>query len=121
MKSPENGFYSAENAESEGIEGKFYLWTSEEIDHILTDKENKIFKMAYGIKEEGNYLEEATRRSNGTNILYMERPIQEIASELANKVCVWDAEANRPKAWDEADAKTLALEGSYEVDSYNFV
>lgn len=91
MKSPENGFYSAENAESEGIEGKFYLWTSDEIDHILTDKENKIFKMAYGIKDEGNYLEEATGRSNGTNILYMERPIQEIASELE----MWPEEAEQ--------------------------
>jgi uncharacterized protein YyaL (SSP411 family) len=82
LKSPEKAFYSAENAESEGIEGKFYTWNITEIDQILRNSENNIFKKVYNIKPEGNYLGESTEATNGTNILYMERSIQEIASEM---------------------------------------
>ena len=39
MTSPDGGFYSAEDADSEGVEGKFYVWTQDEIDTIIGDKE----------------------------------------------------------------------------------
>ncbi|WP_039456948.1 thioredoxin domain-containing protein [Candidatus Jidaibacter acanthamoebae] len=55
-------FISSQNAESEGVEGKFYVWKAKEIDEILGE-DSAIFKKAYGIKEDGNWEE-------GTNILY---------------------------------------------------
>ncbi|MDF2841411.1 MAG: hypothetical protein K0Q99_2183 [Clostridia bacterium] len=55
MTSPEGGFYSAEDADSEGVEGKFYVWTPKEIAEVLGDKEAKEFCKMYDITEQGNF------------------------------------------------------------------
>ncbi len=53
MTSPEGGFYSSLDADSEGEEGKFYVWTQAEIEQVLgTDSE--FFKAAYGVTPHGN-------------------------------------------------------------------
>ncbi|HHX29102.1 MAG: thioredoxin domain-containing protein [Bacillota bacterium] len=54
MKSPEGAFYTAIDAESEGEEGKYYLWTPEEIKKVL-GKDAGAFTEAYGISEQGNF------------------------------------------------------------------
>ncbi len=82
MLSPEGAFYSAEDADSEGEEGKFYTWTLKELEEILTFEELKIALKIYGIDEEGNFLEEATRKRTGRNILYMKKTLEEYAQEL---------------------------------------
>ena len=70
MTAPEGGFYGAEDADSEGREGKFYLWTEEEIENILGKDEAELFVEAYGLEKEGNFIEEATGRRTGENILH---------------------------------------------------
>ncbi|HJV45841.1 MAG TPA: thioredoxin domain-containing protein [Bacillota bacterium] len=55
MTSPEGGFYCAEDADSEGIEGKFYVWTLEEIKQILGDKEGELFCDYYDVTKSGNF------------------------------------------------------------------
>lgn len=59
MTSPEGGFYSALDADSEGVEGKFYTFTKEEIDSILR-LDADLFNAYYNISEEGNWEEEQT-------------------------------------------------------------
>jgi uncharacterized protein len=54
MTYPEGGFYSSLDADSEGEEGKFYVWTSDEIKSILGD-EYEFFQTAYGVTERGNW------------------------------------------------------------------
>jgi len=54
MTHPEGGFYSSLDADSEGEEGKFYVWGAEEIKNILGD-DYYFFQMAYGITEHGNW------------------------------------------------------------------
>lgn len=54
MTSPEGGFYSAEDADSEGVEGKFYLWTLNEIKDVL-GSDADIFCKYYNITSDGNY------------------------------------------------------------------
>lgn len=54
MTSPEGGFYSAEDADSEGVEGKFYVWSLEEIQSILGE-DAKEFCNTYDITEKGNF------------------------------------------------------------------
>src|SRR3712207_6421028 len=54
MTSPEGGFYSAEDADSEGVEGKFYIWSLEEIESILGEDAKK-FCNIYDITEKGNF------------------------------------------------------------------
>ncbi len=54
MTHPEGGFYSSLDADSEGQEGKFYIWAAEEIKTVLGD-DYEFFQMAYGITERGNW------------------------------------------------------------------
>jgi len=54
MTSPEGGFYSTQDADSEGEEGRFYLWTAEEIRAVLGE-DSEAFLPAYGVSEEGNF------------------------------------------------------------------
>jgi len=55
MTSPEAGFYSAQDADSEGVEGKFYTFTYSEIIDVLGEEKGKQFAKAYDITAEGNF------------------------------------------------------------------
>ncbi len=79
MQSSEGGFYSAEDADSEGEEGKYYLWTKGEIKSILNKKEFELFTEAYNIKKEGNYRDESTGRFTGKNVLHQNLSIDELS------------------------------------------
>lgn len=59
MTSPEGGFYSALDADSEGVEGKFYTFSKDEIQKILGEDAD-VFNIYYNITEEGNWEEEHT-------------------------------------------------------------
>ena len=71
MTSPEGAFYSAENADSEGEEGKFYTWSQSEIKDVLDEDEAQVFLQIYNIHEEGNFEDEASREKTGLNILHL--------------------------------------------------
>jgi uncharacterized protein YyaL (SSP411 family) len=75
------GFYSAEDADSEGKEGKFYLWTEEEIRQLLPEDEADFAIETFNVKREGNFEEALTRGKNGTNILHLEKSPTQIASD----------------------------------------
>lgn len=55
MTDPEGGFYSAEDADSEGEEGKFYVWAPEEIREVLGETDGELFTECYGVTPEGNF------------------------------------------------------------------
>jgi uncharacterized protein YyaL (SSP411 family) len=55
MTSPEGAFYSAQDADSEGIEGKFYVWTREEVKSVLGAEDGEYFCRWYGITAAGNF------------------------------------------------------------------
>lgn len=82
MTSPSGGFYTAEDADSEGIEGKFYLWTANEIRNIL-GKDAEIFIRIFNVEQNGNWTEQASGNKNGTNILSSRRAPDEI-----NKIAI---------------------------------
>jgi len=63
MTDPEGGFYSALDADSEGVEGKYYLWTDDEVTGILGEEKARIVKDYYGITARGNF--------EGRNILHI--------------------------------------------------
>ncbi len=72
MTSPAGAFYSAFDADSEGVEGKYYTWELNELRSILTGDEIGFLKEFYSLEEEGNYLEEHLREKNGTNIFHFD-------------------------------------------------
>jgi uncharacterized protein YyaL (SSP411 family) len=82
MTSPAGGFYSAEDADSEGEEGKFYVWTEEEIRKILQKEDAEAIIKLLNVEKQGNFKEEATGRMGGANILHLKKPLPETASEL---------------------------------------
>ncbi len=82
MRSEEGAFYSAEDADSEGEEGRFYTWSLEELKEVLSDEELSLAVKVYRIEEEGNFLEEATKRKVGRNVLHMDKRLEELAREL---------------------------------------
>ncbi|MBN1801775.1 MAG: thioredoxin domain-containing protein [Candidatus Lokiarchaeota archaeon] len=79
MTSPEGGFYSAEDADSEGEEGKFYLWKKEELQEVLNEEQAKLLIMAYNIEQDGNYFEESTGQKTKLNILHLKENFSDIA------------------------------------------
>ena len=81
MTDKRGGFYSAEDADSEGEEGLFYLWTVEEIKNILSDEESELLINNYSLDKEGNYKDEATGKKTEKNILYLKQPINNIESK----------------------------------------
>ena len=82
LRDPAGAFYSSEDADSEGVEGKFYLWSEEELKNILGLELFAIAKEVFGIKAEGNFVEEATREKTGTNILHISKDMESLALTL---------------------------------------
>jgi uncharacterized protein len=67
MTDPQGGFYSGEDADSEGEEGRFYLWTPEEIEAVLGPATARLFCRVYDVTKAGNF--------EGRNILNLLRPM----------------------------------------------
>ncbi|MCH8869798.1 MAG: thioredoxin domain-containing protein [Chloroflexi bacterium] len=63
MTSPEGGFYSAQDADSEGVEGKFFVWMPQEIQGVLGDDDAEVVGRYYGVTPHGNF--------EGRNILHV--------------------------------------------------
>ncbi|MGI8963351.1 MAG: thioredoxin domain-containing protein, partial [Thermomicrobiales bacterium] len=76
MRSPEGGFYAAIDADSEGEEGKFYVWTPDEIDDVLEPEAADLIKLHYGVTQSGNF--------EGASILHISRPLGDLAVTLGS-------------------------------------
>lgn len=77
---PRNGFYAALDADSEGEEGKFYVWKKREVEDLLGDNANAgLFCDYYDITEKGNWLEGPA--TAGRNILRIKKPIEIFAND----------------------------------------
>ena len=75
MTSEDGGFYSAEDADSEGVEGKFYLWSVAELKALLDNDEFSLVMKLFDIQEGGNFEIE-----RGMNILAMRSSLEDAAS-----------------------------------------
>jgi len=82
MTASEGAFYSAEDADSDGKEGKFYLWTQEEIRRALGNEELDFVTRVFNIEKDGNFAEQTTGRKSGDNILHLGKALSEFASDL---------------------------------------
>lgn len=75
MTHPEGGFYSAEDADSEGQEGKFYCWTHDELAKLLSPDEFIVVRDYFGITREGNFVDHSHPHPlPGLNVLRLARP-----------------------------------------------
>jgi hypothetical protein len=102
MTDPEGGFYSAEDADSEGVEGKFYLWEESEIGRTLGKTSADLMFRVFNVEKDGNFKEEGTGRKTGMNILHLGKTIEDMASDLGLSATALaaDVDAARDKLFD---------------------
>jgi len=74
MTDPAGGFYAAEDADSQGREGLFYVWDYREVVDVLGEETAKLFAQRYGLTEAGNFEE-------GRNIFHIARTVEEIGDK----------------------------------------
>ncbi|RVU00746.1 thioredoxin domain-containing protein [Mucilaginibacter limnophilus] len=100
LTSPEGGFYSALDADSEGVEGKFYTFTKTDIELILDDDAD-LFSIYYNITDEGNWEEEET------NVLFRKRDDAELAAQLglSAEELLAKVEASRQKVFEARSSR----------------
>ncbi|MDY6836002.1 MAG: thioredoxin domain-containing protein [Chloroflexota bacterium] len=74
MTSTEGGFFSSQDADSDGVEGKYYVWSSEEITETVGENHEELVKAYFGVTSRGNF--------EGKNILHVAQNGQEIALDV---------------------------------------
>ncbi len=121
MVSPEGGFYAAEDADSEGGEGRFYVWSMQELQGILDDAELKIAEKAWSIRGDGNYLDEATKFKTGLNIPHMTKSWSCLASELEMELSEFIAsvEKVREKLFNAREKRPHPLKDTKVLADWN--
>ncbi len=82
LTAPQGGFLSAEDADSEGEEGLFYLWTPSQLADVLGEDDARLAVEIFGVKAEGNFLEQSTGERTGSSILHMGAPLEDPGSAL---------------------------------------
>ncbi|AKB29854.1 hypothetical protein MSSIT_3135 [Methanosarcina siciliae T4/M] len=82
LTSPVGGFYCGEDADVEEEEGKYYLWTIEEVMSILGPDDSELIIKMFNLKRGGNFEEEIRGRKTGTNLFYMVHSPGSLAAEL---------------------------------------
>jgi len=114
MRGAEGGFHAALDADSEGEEGRFYVWRPAEIAALLGEAAGERFGRIYGVEEGGNFREEATGERLGTSILHLPTPLAEAAAregvsevELARWRETLRAARDGGRVWPERDDKVL--------------
>ncbi|MEX1223290.1 MAG: thioredoxin domain-containing protein, partial [Pirellulales bacterium] len=119
MTDPAGGFYSTQDADSECVEGKFFVWSPDEIRSLLGEQAGGTFCYVYDVTEEGNF--------EGHNILHQQRTLDEYAKQLgrdaddlqrelaASRQCLLQARAQRVKP--ALDDKVLVNWNGLMIDS----
>jgi uncharacterized protein len=89
MTSPLGGYYSATDADSEGVEGKFFVWTLSEIEALLPPPYALWFVTYYNVTSQGNF--------EGSNILHVTRSVHDVAPQLQVDVATLEKSLNESR------------------------
>ncbi|MFT5198544.1 MAG: hypothetical protein ACI87O_001201 [Planctomycetota bacterium] len=82
MTDPLGGFYSAEDADSEGEEGLFYFWTVKELRELLAKEDADLYIATYNIQSAGNFRDEVTRTQSGNNIPHLTSTLAQVSERI---------------------------------------
>ena len=87
MTAPDGAFHAAQDADSEGVEGKFFIWSPAEVEAVVGAADARIARAWYGMTDAGNF--------DGRNVLFRPRPGTVVAAELGLDPDEFDATAAR--------------------------
>ena len=105
MTAPTGGFYSAQDADSEGVEGKYYVWTPDEIKAVLGADDARLFCTYYSVTPEGNFEgQNILFLSSGADDGFSEEEVDRVRTVLSPMLL--EARAQRIKP--ETDTKVIA-------------
>lgn len=123
LRAPEGGFYSAEDADSEGVEGLFYLWGYEEWKSVLGEAGLDRLTAAFGVQKGGNYQEQTAEGVifNGLNILHQPASIPELAKRhgLSESQVREELEGARQKLWAARSKRVRPLRDDKILTDWN--
>jgi uncharacterized protein YyaL (SSP411 family) len=131
MTGPEGAFYSTLDADSEGEEGKFYVWTKEEIEQVLGEEDARLFNAVYGVEEQGNWDDPHERHLAGRrpkNILHRVKTFDQYArlhqldeGELRSRLAHCREklyEVRSKRVWPGRDEKVLTSWNALMIDAF---
>jgi hypothetical protein len=121
MTGPEGGFYSAEDADSEGEEGRFYVWTAEAIDAALEGSGPALARRVFNVEPGGNFVDEIAGGKTGSNILHLNRDGETLAAELGIAPAELEArlESLRARLFDVRDRRVHPLKDDKVLTDWN--
>ncbi len=99
LQSPGGGFYSTRDADSEGMEGKYYIWTIEQVTAVLGSDDGKLFCSYYDVTESGNWFESRGHAPPGAkNILNIQTDDETFAKQHSLDPADWKKRLEAMKA-----------------------
>ena len=121
MTHKEGGFYSAEDADSEGEEGVFYIWSKEELIEILGPEDGTRMAKIFGFSDNGNFRDEASGKSTGNNIPYLPRNKDELAKKSGMSLDEFDGfvEMSRQQLFDVREKRIHPLKDDKILTDWN--
>ena len=117
MHDAAGGFYSAEDADSEGVEGKFYVWSVDEVRRVLDPGVAEMFIETYGLTEVGNFREEATGRRTGENIPHLQDFFHVLSREDPGRMAL--LEAARARLFEARERRVHPLKDDKILTDWN--
>ncbi|OFI06103.1 glycosyl hydrolase family 76 [Clostridium acetireducens DSM 10703] len=129
MLDKEGGFYSAEDADSEGVEGKFYLWSRDEIIKILGEEKGEVYCRYYDVTENGNFEHKNIPNLIKTDINFIEKDnnLKNLLEQCRNKLFSIREKRIHPHkddkiltSWNGMIIASLAYAGRV-LNNYNYI
>jgi uncharacterized protein YyaL (SSP411 family) len=109
LRAPDGGLYTAEDADSEGMEGKFYVWTPEEVRAVVGEEAAAVVARCYDVREGGNWNDPHGHGPRGASILHIvDRPRDERERALVEEACAQLLAARQRRVRPGTDDKVLA-------------
>ena len=115
------GFYSAEDADSEGEEGTFYIWTQEELVEVLGKNDGLRLAKIFGFIDGGNFFEEASGQTTGSNIPYFQDDRETLAKNADMSLDYFNAfiEKSRQKLFEVRKKRIHPLKDDKILTDWN--
>lgn len=113
MQSPQGGFYSATDADSEGVEGRYFVWSYDELTAVLDADELAFCKTVFGVTRHGNF--------EGANILHQPQSLAESADPLGLSPAAFDARLQtvRQHLYDCREQRAHPLRDDKHITEWN--